>query len=168
MSGADLRFQQTLALVLTGVLLYLPANLIPVMTMTVAGEVTPLTVFGGVEELYHSDLLPAAIVVFLASIVVPFAKLVFLSWILLLHGTDRWRRPRTVGLRVLRAIGSWSMIDLFLLAVLTAVGQLGILASVQPEPGAIFFATVLIATLVAADIYHPKLIWRVPAHEPAR
>jgi paraquat-inducible protein A len=148
------------ALVVSGLILYVPANVLPVMTMTVTGEVEPLTVLGGVQELYDSGLWPVAAVVFLASLVVPFMKLTCMSWILLLDGTGAYPRQRTSTFRVLHQIGTWSMIDIFLLAVLTAVGQLGVLASVRAEIGGVFFSAVLLCTLFAADVYHPRLIWR--------
>ena len=154
------RLELARALVVAGLILYVPANALPVMTITVAGEVDPLTVMGGVQELYDSGLPVVAGVVFLASVVVPFLKLACLSWMLLLQDTDILRPQRTAALRVLHQIGTWSMIDIFLLSVLTAVGQLGILASVQAEPGALFFAVVLLCTLFAADFYKPRLIWR--------
>jgi paraquat-inducible protein A len=152
--------QQSMALVVTGIILYVPANVLPVMTMTVAGDVQPLTVFGGVQELYDSGLAPVAGVVFIASIVVPFCKLACLSWLLFMHGKPAWRRERSAMHRILHTIGSWSMIDVFLASILAAVGQLGILASVQPEPGGLFFAAVLICTLLATDIYKSRMIWQ--------
>lgn len=154
------RIQWVGALVLAGLILYVPANILPVMTMTITGDVQPLTIIGGVQELYDSGLAPMAGIVFLASIVIPFAKLASLSWLLLLHGQTRWRRERTAVLRTLHHIGSWSMVDLFLLSILVAVGQLGILASVRAEPGALFFAAVLVVTLIAAEIYETRLIWQ--------
>lgn len=148
------------ALTVTGLLLYLPANIMPVMTIVITGEVEPLTVLGGVKELSDSGLIPAAAIVFLASMVVPLLKLACMSWLLFLHGTDRQRHQRTTAFRILHQIGTWSMIDIFLLSVLAAVGQLGMLASVQAEPGAIFFAAVLLCTLFAAEFYQPRMIWR--------
>jgi len=147
------------ALVTTAALLYVPSNIIPVMTMTVVGEVEQLTVFGGVEVLWHSGLAAAAIVVFLASIVVPFMKIVILAWMLLLDGTDRMRRQRTSLHLTIKTIGFWSMVDIFLLSILVAVGQLGILASVVAKPGAFFFVAVLLCSLFAAEIYPSRLIW---------
>lgn len=155
-----MRVQQAKALVVTGILLYVPANVLPVMTMTIVGDVAPLTVFGGVEELYDSDLIGMAALVFLASIVVPFLKLASLSWILFLHGKSVSQRKRNVVLRIVRTVGSWSMVDIFLLSTLAAVAQLGMLAGVQAEPGAFFFATVLICSLLAAEIYKPRMIWQ--------
>lgn len=160
MTAPAIAIQRVAALVVAGLVLYIPANILPVMTMTVAGDVEPLTILGGVQELYDSGLAPIAAVVFLASIVIPFAKLASLSWLLLLHGQPHFRRERTAVLRTLHRIGSWSMIDLFLLSILVAVGQLGILASVQAEPGALFFAAVLVLTLFAAEIYETRFIWQ--------
>lgn len=148
------------SLVVTGLILYVPANVLPVMTMTVTGDVEPLTVLGGVQELYDSGLAPVAAVVFVASLLIPLLKLACLSWVHLLHGSAGWRRQRTTMLRVLHQIGTWSMIDIFLLAVLVAVGQLGVLASVEAEPGGLFFAAVLLCTLFAAEFYPPRFIWR--------
>jgi len=156
------RFELSRALVLTGFLLYIPANFLPVMTITITGEVEPLTVMGGVWELYDSGLAPVALIVFLASIVVPLLKLAIMAWILSLHGTNL-QRPRRMALHgFLMRIGTWAMIDIFLLSVLTAVGQLGMLASVVPGQGASFFAAMLLATLIATDVYKPWLIWQEP------
>ena len=125
------RLQWAQAMVVTGLVLYVPANVLPVMTMSIVGTVEPLTVLGGVEELYDSGLWPMAAVVFLASIVVPFLKLVSLSWILLMHGKPVLQRQRGNLRRIVHSIGSWSMVDVFLLAILAAVGQLGALAGVK-------------------------------------
>jgi len=138
------RMQRAQALVITGLILYVPANVLPVMTMTVVGDIEPLTVLGGVQELYDSGLAPIAAIVFLASIVVPFCKLAALSWLLLMHGSPRWPRQRGALRRIVHKVGSWSMVDVFLLSILAAVGQLGVLASVQARPGALFFAAVLV------------------------
>ena len=154
------RLQWAQAMVVTGLVLYVPANILPVMTMSIVGTVEPLTVLGGVEELYDSGLWPMAAVVFLASIVVPFLKLASLSWILLMHGKPTLQRQRSILRRIVHSIGSWSMVDVFLLAILAAVGQLGALAGVKAEPGGFFFATVLVCSLLAAEFYKPRMIWR--------
>ena len=153
------RLELVKALVVTGAFLYLPANMIPVMTMTVNGDVEKLTVMGGVEEMVNSGLWPVALIIFLASIVIPFCKLATLSWMLFLHGTSKMQRERTVLRRILIKIGSWSMIDIFLLSVIAAVGQLGMLASVHAEPGAIFFSIVVLCNIFASELYKPEWIW---------
>lgn len=156
---ARLRRQRALALVVCGALLYPFANLLPVMTMTVPGEQSALTVWGGVMELYEVGLWPAALVVFLASMCVPFLKLFVLGWLLWMDGKPDFRMGRTKLFRALETVGTWSMVDIFLLSVLVAVGQLGSLASVQTESGALFFAAVLVCTLLAAGQYDVRMIW---------
>lgn len=155
-----LRRQRAIALVATATILYVPANIFPVMTMAVTGERDDLTVWGGVMELYHVGLWPAAIIVFLASMCVPVLKLVSLAWLLWMDGKPDRRIQRTKLFRLLETIGTWSMVDIFLLSVLVAVGQLGSLASVEAKPGAIFFAAVLVCTLFAAFNYDVRMIWR--------
>jgi paraquat-inducible protein A len=154
------RLRLARSLIVTGLILYWPANLLPVMTITITGVVEPLTILGGVAELWDSGLPGVALIVFLASFLVPLLKLAVLTWLLALHGTEQHQRARSSAFRILHQIGTWSMVDLFLLSVLTAVGQLGVLASVQPEPGAFFFAGVLLSTLFAAELYEPKMIWQ--------
>ncbi len=154
------RIEWTKALVVAGLIFYVPANFLPVMTITITGDVEPLTIMGGVHELADSGLVPVALLVFFASIVIPFLKLAVMCWLLMLHGSDKARHGRAKAFRILHQIGTWSMIDIFLLSVLAAVGQLGILASVRAEPGVLFFAAVLLCTLFAAELYQPRMIWR--------
>jgi len=161
------RIEVSRALVLTGLILYIPSNVLPVMTMTIVGTAEPLTVLGGVEELYNSGLPLIACVVFLASIVVPFLKLGALAWILFLHGKPAYKKERNTVHRIVHTIGSWSMVDIFLLSVLAAVGQLGTLAEIRAEPGALFFAAVVVCSLLAAEIYKPRLIWQTDTTQSA-
>ena len=157
-----LKVKLSRALTAAGIILYIPANFLPVMTITLTGQVESLTVMGGVVELYETGLVPVAAVVFLASVVVPVVKLVSLSWLLGLHGSEvNQSRRMKVHLFLIR-IGTWAMVDIFLLSILVAVGQLGILASVQAEAGALFFAAMIICTLYAADIYKTHMIWQQP------
>ncbi len=159
--------QTTAALVVAGLILYVPANVLPVMTITVVGKVEDLTVIGGVRELYDTGLWPLAIVVFLASIAVPFGKLACLSWLLLMQGRESGKRGRGTLRRFVSKIGSWSMVDVFLLSVLAAVGQLGVLASVRAQPGALFFSAVLVCTIFASESYKPRFIWQTRKHRAA-
>ncbi|MFM7374153.1 MAG: paraquat-inducible protein A [Chthoniobacterales bacterium] len=159
-SDLRLRRQRAIALVVSGAILYFPANIFPVMTMAITGERADLTVWGGVMELYHVGLWPAAFIVFLANMCVPILKLASLAWLLWMDGKPDRRVQRTKLFRLLETIGTWSMVDIFLLSVLVAVGQLGSLASVEAKPGATFFAAVLVCTLFAAFNYDVRMIWR--------
>jgi paraquat-inducible protein A len=153
------RLDLTKALVATGMILYIPANFLPVMNITITGDLESLTILGGVQELADSGLMPVAVFVLFASIVIPFLKLACMSWLLMMHGSRRHCAHRAKAFHILHQVGTWSMIDIFLLSVLAAVGQLGIMASVEPQPGIVFFAAVLLCTLFAADIYQPRMIW---------
>lgn len=157
-----LKVKLSRALTAAGIILYIPANFLPVMTISLTGQVESLTVMGGVLELYDTGLVPVAAVVFLASVVVPIVKLISLSWLLSLHGSEVSQSRRMKVHLFLIRIGTWAMVDIFLLSILVAVGQLGILASVQAEAGALFFAAMIICTLYAADIYKTHMIWQQP------
>lgn len=153
------RFYFVCALVLTGLIFYIPSNVLPVMTMTVNGDVEALTVMGGVREMLESGLWPVALLIFLASIIVPFLKLAVMSGLLLLHKKSRYQRARSKVRRIMIKIGSWAMIDIFLLSIIAAVGQLGMLASVHAEPGALFFAAVLLCNIFSYELYQASWIW---------
>ncbi|MFZ4116179.1 MAG: paraquat-inducible protein A [Chthoniobacterales bacterium] len=146
-------------LILTGIIFYIPSNVVPVMTMTINGDVSPLTVMGGVREMVQSGLWPVGLIIFLASIVVPFLKLTIMCWMLWFHGTSTYQEERSRLYRIMIKIGSWAMIDIFLLSIIAAVGQLGMLASVHAEPGALFFSAVLLCNIFAYELYRPQWIW---------
>ncbi len=152
---------RTLALVLAAALLYIPANLLPIMTVDYHGQGVPNTILSGVEELAASGMWPLAILVFFASITVPVLKLLGLG--LLLVSTRAGARRRLVDrarlYRLIDAIGRWSMIDVFMLSILVGVVQLGLLATVIPGPGAVAFAGVVILTMLASQSFDPRLMW---------
>ncbi len=152
---------RTWALVIAATILYIPANLYPVMTVISMGRGAPDTILSGVVELVQADMLPLALLVFFASITVPVLKLVGLT-ILLVTTQRRSRarlRDRTVLYRIVEAIGRWSMIDVFMLSILVGLVRLGNLATIEPGLGAISFASVVILTMIAAESFDPRLMW---------
>jgi paraquat-inducible protein A len=151
----------TLALTIAGAILYLPANLLPVMTVERFGRVNTYTILGGVEELVHLGLWPLALLVFFASIVVPIAKLVSLGWFLhaIRRGSARWLRERTMLYRLIDFVGRWSNIDVFMVSILAASLQFGFLTTVDPEAGIVSFAAVVVLTMLATAIFDPRLMW---------
>jgi paraquat-inducible protein A len=153
--------QRTLALVLCGFLLYIPANLLPVLTIERYGQVQTNTIMGGVQELMRSGLWPLAAIVFAASIVIPLAKLCGLSWMLLLtrRRSARFLRARTRLYRAIDVVGRWSNIDVFMISLLVALVQFGALTHVQAQPGALAFAAVVIVTMVAVKSFDARLMW---------
>jgi len=104
---------------------------------------------------------PLALIVFVASIVVPFLKLIVLFWLLIsIHNRSCWRpEERAICYRITEFVGRWSMVDIFVIAILTALVQFGDLAYVEVGPGSIAFALVVIATMLAAHNFDQRLIW---------
>lgn len=151
----------TWALLLAAAILYIPANLLPIMSVNFLGNGAPATIMGGVIELIHAGMLPIASVVFIASILVPSFKLCGL--VLLLYSVQRHQRlsprQRILMYRFIEWIGRWSMLDIFVIAILVALVRFGNLASIEAGPGAAAFALVVVLTMLAATSFDPRLIW---------
>jgi paraquat-inducible protein A len=153
--------ERTLAFVIAGYLLYIPANTLPVLTTVQFGRQEHNTILSGVLELIHNDLLPLAIIVFTASIVLPLVKLFGLTWMLVATRmrSSRFLVDRTRLYRTIDAIGRWSNIDIFSVAVLVAVLQFGALTAVHAGPGLVAFAAVVIITMLATTVFDSRLMW---------
>jgi paraquat-inducible protein A len=157
------------ALVIAAAILYVPANVYPVMNIVTLGRGGPHTILGGVVEFVESGFWPLALIVFAASVAVPMLKLVGLSLMLLgiRRGARGRLRQRTRLYRVIEVLGRWSMIDVFVVAVLIALVRFGILASINAEVGAACFGGVVILTMLAAEAFDPRLMWDAAAPRPA-
>jgi paraquat-inducible protein A len=153
--------ERTWAFAVAALILYIPANVYPVLTVVQLGKDQPSTILGGVQELLELGMWPLAALVFFASVAVPVLKLVGLAILLISthRGSALALRDRTILYRVVDAIGRWSMIDIFMESILVALVQFGQLASVYPGPGAIAFAAVVILTMLAARSFDPRLMW---------
>jgi paraquat-inducible protein A len=154
---------RTWALVIAAAVLYVPANYYPVLTVVQLGAGAPSTIIGGVEELIASRMYPLAALVFFASIAVPMLKLVGLSIMLTATqlGRSGWLRDRTRLYHVVRWIGRWSMIDIFMEALLGALVKFGSVITIEPGIGAMAFCAVVILTMFAAETFDPRLMWDV-------
>ena len=152
---------RTWALLIGAAILYIPANLYPILTVVRFGAGQPSTILGGVKELLEAGMWPLAALVFFASVAVPVLKLVGLVFLLLttMAGMRSRRRDRTVLYRIVDAVGRWSMIDIFMESILVALVQFGAVVTIAPGPGAIAFASVVILTMFAARAFDPRLIW---------
>jgi paraquat-inducible protein A len=161
---------RTWALVIASLVLYGPANAYPVLTVVQLGAGAPSTILGGVEELLSSGMYPLAALVFLASIVVPMLKLIGLITMLFTTqaGWTGRLRDRTSLFRVVRAIGRWSMIDVFMISILVALVQFGAVVTIAPGLGAVAFAAVVILTMFAAEVFDPRLMWDAAARRERR
>ena len=153
------------ALVIAALVLYIPANLYPVLTVVQLGSGAPSTILGGVEELITSKMYPLAALVFFASIMVPMLKLFGLMLLLVLTQLGRAERlvDRVRLYRIVSVIGRWSMIDIFMESILVALVQFGALVTIEPGFGAIAFAGVVIITIFAAEAFDPRMMWDAAA-----
>ncbi|WP_045855909.1 paraquat-inducible protein A [Teredinibacter purpureus] len=153
--------QKTTALVLAAIILYIPANVLPIMTYSTLGEVYTDTIFSGVVELLMEGLWGIALVVFVASILVPITKLVILTYLLwsVKIKMRRGAKHRAVLFRLTEAIGRWSMVDVFVVTLLVSLVQFGFIYTVEPEGAIIAFGAVVLLTMVAAETFDPRLIW---------
>lgn len=152
----------TVALSLAALVLYVPANLYPILMMDRYGLHSETTVWEGVAELLRQGYWFVAAIVFMASIVVPMLKLAGLFFLSITGaaGSRRWRRQRTHIYNFIEVIGPWAMLDVFLLAILVALVRLGQLATVTPGPGLAAFAGVVVLTILASALFDPRLIWQ--------
>nr|WP_294521829.1 paraquat-inducible protein A [uncultured Rhodopila sp.] len=151
----------TWALVIAAAVMYLPANIFPVLTVMQLGAGAPSTILGGVEELLDSGMYPLAALVFFASIAVPMMKLIGLTFMLITVqiGHSGWLRDRTRLYHAIAWIGRWSMIDIFMEALLGALVQFGGVVTIEPGIGAVAFCAVVILTIFAAETFDPRIMW---------
>ncbi|OGA57667.1 MAG: hypothetical protein A3G81_04110 [Betaproteobacteria bacterium RIFCSPLOWO2_12_FULL_65_14] len=161
-AGARGSLQATAAFAVAALILYVPANVYPIMRMHFYGAYSESTVWDGVASLAQHDQWFVAAIVFLASIAIPLAKLSVLLYLVISAALQRGRRlrDRTRIYRFVDVIGPWAMLDVFLLAVLVALVKLGTIATILPGPGLIAFACVVVLTMLASASFDPKLIWQ--------
>ncbi|MET0333086.1 MAG: paraquat-inducible protein A [Rhizobacter sp.] len=154
--------QKTWAYLIAATVLYIPANLLPIMSTSslFQGE-SQHTILGGIEDLRRSGDWLLALIVFIASIAVPLLKI---GALLLLTVTaqrkSRWKQIERAQLyRMIEAVGHWSMLDVFVVVLLVGMFRFGPLAGVMPEPGLLAFGAVVVLTMLAAGSFDPRLIW---------
>ena len=141
--------------------LYIPANILPVMTVVELGDVDATTITEGMISFWQSGAYPIAMVIFTASILIPFLKIVALSWLCLAASGKLHPSPAMLG-RIYwftELLGRWSMIDIFVVGILVALVQLGNYMTITPGPGALAFAGVVVLTMFAAMSFDPRLLW---------
>jgi paraquat-inducible protein A len=152
---------RTWALVIAACIFYIPANVLPMTTVTSLGMVQSDTIMSGVIYFVQSGSWPIALIIFVASIFVPLLKLAILSYLLISVQRRSHFRPkdRTRLYLITEAVGRWSMLDIFVVTILVALVNLGALATIQAGPAALYFAAVVVITMFAAMSFDPRLIW---------
>lgn len=154
---------RTWALVLAAAILYIPANVLPVMRTVSMGSEQTDTILSGVIYLMVNDMWPLAIVIFVASIFVPMMKLVVLVYLLLSVQLKsiRFAKDRTFLYRIIETVGRWSMVDVYVVTILVALVKMGSMATVEAQAGMVAFAAVVVLTMLATSTFDPRLIWDV-------
>ncbi len=157
-----LSVQRTWALLITAVILYLPANIFPIMTTQILGQEDPSTIIGGVILLWHLGSYPIAIIIFIASVIIPIAKILVLAWLnySVQKQSDTLSLERIKWYRLAEFVGRWSMIDVFVVIILASLIQLGPTMSITPGIATLAFSGVVIVTMLAAMSFEPQLIWK--------
>jgi paraquat-inducible protein A len=152
---------RTWALLIAACILYVPANVLPIMeTGSLFGAQTD-TIMSGVIYLWTSGSWPLAVVVFFASVTVPILKILALAFLLISvqRRSRRFPEQRTKLYRVVEYVGRWSMLDIYVVTILTALVQIHSLATIRAGAGAVAFGAVVVLTMFAAMAFDPRLIW---------
>ncbi len=153
--------QRSWALLITAAMLYIPAMIYPVTTVYALGQVQASTLMGSVVHFFQSGSWPIALVIFTASVAVPILKIIGLAYLLI--STQRKHKSNPVQLtrlyRIVEFVGRWSMIDVFVVAILVALVHIGIFIKIIPGLGIMAFTGVVVLTMLAAMQFDPRLIW---------
>ena len=151
--------QRTFALSLAALILFFPAMSLPILTLQRLGHRSESTIWEGVVALWQDGAPSVSIIVFLCSVLIPLAKITGLMYLCISWKIQRPRQQATL-LHIIEGIGRWSMLDVFLVAILVATVKLGDLASITPGPGIVAFTAVVLLTIFASTSFDPRLFWR--------
>ncbi|MBA6233706.1 MULTISPECIES: paraquat-inducible protein A [unclassified Colwellia] len=154
--------QKTWALLITSIVFYIPANILPIMNTRFLGQDEPSTILGGVILLWEMGSYPIAAVIFVASVAVPMAKMLVLAWLnySVQHQHSRFSKERVKLYRLAEFVGRWSMVDVYVVIILVTLIQLGNTMSIYPGGAALAFSGVVITTMLAAMSFEPQFIWQ--------
>jgi paraquat-inducible protein A len=155
--------QKTWALLITSIVFYIPANVLPIMNTRFLGQDEPSTILGGVILLWKMGSYPIAAIIFIASVAVPVAKMLVLAWLnySIQHQHNRFSKERTTLYRIAEFVGRWSMVDVYVVIILVSLIQLGNTMSIYPGGAALAFSGVVITTMLAAMSFDPQFIWQI-------
>lgn len=155
------------ALLLAGIIFYVPANVLPVMRTDMLGSGSESTILQGVIEFWRSGSYGIALVIFIASVAVPCSKFLSLGVLLITaqRGSIRARHERTRLCRMVEGVGYWSMLDVLVVGIVAGLVKFRALADIEPRMGILFFGAVVILTMLAAMQFDPRLIWDGETYE---
>ena len=151
---------RTLAFTIASVVLYVPANVLPIMTVDQIGGSEENTIMGGVITFWQMHAYPVAIIIFTASVLIPILKMIaiFALCYAAKRPVKNVRRMTTVY-RLTELVGRWSMVDVFVVCILVSLVQMGQVMSIRPGPAALAFGGVVVLTMIGAHCFDPRLMW---------
>jgi len=167
--GPHNSIQQTWALLLTSVVFYIPANMLPIMNTRLLGQDDPSTIIGGIILLWNHGSYPIAIVIFIASVLVPVSKILILAWLTysVQTGSTSLTTERIKLYRWAEFVGRWSMVDIFVVIILVSLVQLGNIMTILPGAATLAFSGVVVITMIAAMRFDSTLIYNnMSTYEP--
>jgi len=158
---------RTAAFSLAALILYIPANIYPILRMNYYGAYSESTVWDGCVKLFQDGQWLVAVIVFSASLLIPLLKLIGLFFLVATakFKTAGLRQERTWIYKIIEVIGPWAMLDVFLLAVLVGLVKLEEIATILPGPGLLAFTAVVVLTILASASFDSKIIWQEPHRE---
>ena len=152
---------RTWALIIAALVFYVPANVLPITTVVSLGKEQSDTIMSGVIYFMQSGSWAIALVIFVASVFVPLMKILILVFLLVsVQRNIQWRpREQAKLYRLTEIVGKWSMVDVYVVTILVALVNLGVIADIDAGPAALYFAAVVVLTMLAARTFDPRLIW---------
>ena len=153
--------QRVWAWLIAGIMLYIPANVWPMLLTSTVGRTQEATIVGGVFDLIDHHAYGVAAVVFVASVLIPVGKFVAIGWLALIVRRPHGHKPKQLLhlYEFVEWIGRWSMIDVFVVAILAALVQFNLLATINPGIAAVCFALSVVFTMLAAMSFDSRRIW---------
>ena len=153
--------QKTTALLIAAVFLYIPANALPIMHVTTFGSPESNTIIGGVILLFHEGMWGIALIVFVASVLVPVLKMLVMGYLVWAahYQPATGHRARTSLFHITEFVGRWSMVDVFVVTLLVAMVQFGALMNIQAGAATLAFASVVVLTMLAAEVFDARMLW---------
>ena len=156
----------TIAILIAAIIFYFPANLYPMMFTTSLADTIGSTITDGVILLWHMGSYPVALVILTASIILPITKMLILLYLLwsqrnLSQETVQGALEKLKLYRFIEVIGRWSMVDVFVVAILSALVQFGNLMVITPGPAVFYFCLVVILTVVSTRLFDPRILWQI-------
>ncbi len=150
-----------MAWTITALVLFVPANLYPMMVLNTLGKTESSTILQGISAFVQVGHYPIAIIIFIASFIIPLGKIIGLFILIynVKHKTNINLKRQSHLFHIVEKIGPWSMLDVFVVVVMASVVNLGFLSNIEVAIGASYFALMVIATLMAANSFDPRLLW---------